>query len=58
MVGPRVKATSLYAKKDKITELTATNFDRTVYGRDRAFFIEFYSSWCGGCIAYAPKFKQ
>uniref|UniRef100_A0A0N5ARC9 Sulfhydryl oxidase n=1 Tax=Syphacia muris TaxID=451379 RepID=A0A0N5ARC9_9BILA len=23
----------------------------------KAFIIEFYSSWCGACIAYAPHFK-
>lgn len=55
--GKPITATSLYDAKDPITQLTAKDFDGTVYGRRKAFFVEFYSSWCGGCIAYAPKWK-
>ncbi|VDM97477.1 unnamed protein product, partial [Thelazia callipaeda] len=24
----------------------------------RAFFIEFFSSWCGACVSYAPTYKK
>ncbi|CAJ0578938.1 unnamed protein product, partial [Mesorhabditis spiculigera] len=51
-------ADSLYDASDPIVELNVNNFDQEVYGQKKAFFVEFYSSWCGACIAYAPTFKK
>ncbi|KAJ1352569.1 hypothetical protein KIN20_008954 [Parelaphostrongylus tenuis] len=52
-----VEATSLYGPQDPILELNASTFDSAVYNSEVAHFVEFYSSWCGACIAYAPRFK-
>ncbi|CAJ0959285.1 unnamed protein product, partial [Mesorhabditis belari] len=49
---------SLYDASDPILELNIDTFDKSVYGEKKAFFVEFYSSWCGACIAYAPTFKK
>ncbi|KAF8381544.1 hypothetical protein PRIPAC_70686, partial [Pristionchus pacificus] len=51
-------ADSLYDPSDPILELDNDNFNASVYGQKRAFFVEFYSSWCGACIGYAPTFKK
>jgi thiol-disulfide isomerase/thioredoxin len=29
----------------------------TVVGSEKAWLVEFYSSWCGHCISFAPTFK-
>ncbi|GMT02928.1 hypothetical protein PENTCL1PPCAC_25102, partial [Pristionchus entomophagus] len=55
---PSVASDSLYDPTDPILELDNDNFNASVYGQKRAFFIEFYSSWCGACIGYAPTFKK
>lgn len=49
---------SLYAPGDNVLELDVTNFDSSVYNQHRAFFVEFYSSWCGHCISYKPKWVE
>jgi thiol oxidase len=49
---------SLYAPGDNVLELDVTNFDSSVYNQKRAFFVEFYSSWCGHCINYKPKWVE
>ncbi|CAI5455650.1 unnamed protein product [Caenorhabditis angaria] len=48
----------LYDSNDPILELDINTFDAAVYGTKKAHFIEFYSSWCGACIGYAPTFKK
>jgi len=50
--------TPLYAPEDKIVLLNSTNFQPTICGSERAWLVEFYSSWCGHCIHFAPTFKQ
>ncbi|KAI6233294.1 Sulfhydryl oxidase [Aphelenchoides fujianensis] len=49
---------SLYTDKDHVLELNVTTFDQTVYNQQRAFFVEFYASWCGHCIHYKPTWVQ
>ncbi|EYB89840.1 hypothetical protein Y032_0227g2820 [Ancylostoma ceylanicum] len=53
-----VNGEPLYDASDSILELDVDTFNGAVYNSDKAHFIEFYSSWCGACIAYAPTFKQ
>jgi len=50
--------TPLYTPDDKIVLLNATNFQPNICGSERAWLVEFYSSWCGHCIHFAPTFKQ
>lgn len=47
----------LYSIKDDVEILTATNFKNEIYGNKRAFFLEFYNSWCGHCQNFAPSWK-
>merc|ERR1719400_3050617 len=49
---------ALYDDHDKITLLNSTNFQSTICGSSTAWLVEFYSSWCGHCIHFAPTFKQ
>ena len=49
---------SLYAPGDNVLELDVSNFDSSVYHQQRSFFVEFYSSWCGHCINYKPKWVE
>lgn len=48
----------LYSPSDRLTLLNVTNFKETIVGSDRAWMVEFYSSWCGHCIHFAPTFKK
>jgi len=48
----------LYSPDDKIVILNSTNFQANICGSDRAWMVEFYSSWCGHCIHFAPTYKE
>jgi len=48
----------LYTSEDKIAILNETNFHKTIHGKDHAWVVEFYASWCGYCRNFAPTFKQ
>ena len=50
--------TPLYSEHDKIVLLNTTNFQSTICSSSRAWLVEFYSSWCGHCIHFAPTFKE
>lgn len=50
--------TPLYTPDDKIVLLNSTTFPGTICASDRAWMVEFYSSWCGHCIHFAPTFKE
>ena len=49
---------SLYGPTDNITILNFLNFKSTVLGSSTTWLVEFYSSWCGHCINFAPTFKN
>ena len=49
-------AQNLYASNGLVTELTETSFPLLVAG-ERVWLLQFYSPWCGHCIASAPTFK-
>jgi len=46
---------TLYTDKDHITLLNATNFKETIHGQTTAWIVEFYNSWCGHCVRFAPE---
>lgn len=49
----------LYSENDVgITLLDNHNFKKTVLHSQTAWMVEFYSSWCGHCIRFAPTFKE
>ena len=52
------KAVSLYNANDTILQLDYSNINATLFGKDTAFFVEFYSSWCGHCIHFAPQWRK
>ena len=49
-------ANNLYASNGLVTELTEASFPLLVAG-ERVWLVQFYSPWCGHCIASAPTFK-
>ncbi|XP_074595952.1 sulfhydryl oxidase 2-like [Brevipalpus obovatus] len=50
---------ALYTSTDVgIAILDSDNFTGHVNDRDNAFIIEFYNSWCGHCIRFAPLWKN
>jgi len=48
----------LYSPDDPIALLTNSTFQSTICGSSVAWLVEFYSSWCGHCIHFAPTFKE
>ena len=52
------KAVSLYNANDTLIQLDYSNINSTIYGKDSALLVEFYSSWCGHCIHFAPVWRK
>ncbi len=48
----------LYGPEDQVYILNATTIKDHVYGSNKGYMLEFFSSWCGHCIHFAPKWKQ
>ncbi|CAC5422405.1 QSOX [Mytilus coruscus] len=48
----------LYKSSDDVVILTSDSFPPAVLGSENAWIIEFYNSWCGHCINFAPKWKE
>lgn len=58
-LGPFDPPEPLYSATDPgIVLLDATNIQQHIANSDKAWLVEFYSSWCGHCIHFAPTFKQ
>ena len=47
----------LYNSEDFVTILDDDSFSHTVYGSSNAWMVEFYNSWCGHCVRFAPTWK-
>ena len=48
----------LYDPSGDVVVLDHANFAELVYNSDKAWFVEFYSSWCGHCVHFAPTWKS
>jgi len=48
----------VYTVEDDVISLNVSSFNRTVLGTANAWLVEFFSSWCGHCVRYAPIYKQ
>lgn len=50
---------SLYEpEKDNIVLLNSDNYKSNIFGSDKAWFVEFYSHWCGACQRFAAHWKD
>ncbi len=52
------KKESLYDENDAVVVLNTGNFERNVFGSETAWFVEFYSHWCGHCVRFSPTWKN
>lgn len=53
-----VYGTPLYGPMDKIVLLENDTISSAIYNSKYAWFVEFYSSWCGHCQAFAPDWMN
>ncbi|XP_051166637.1 sulfhydryl oxidase 2-like isoform X2 [Leptopilina boulardi] len=47
----------LYNESDHVVILNITNFKSYIYNSKSSWFVEFYSTWCGHCVRFAPIWK-
>lgn len=50
--------TGLYSPEDNVEILTFENYNQSVFGSNKPWIVEFYSSWCGFCQRFAPHWKE
>lgn len=48
----------LYDSNDDVISLDNSTFYSTILGSQFAWNVEFYNSWCGHCINFAPTYKK
>ncbi|XP_060571223.1 sulfhydryl oxidase 2-like isoform X2 [Ruditapes philippinarum] len=52
------KAEGLYSPTSSVFILNQNNFHQNVLRSDSGWIVEFYNSWCGHCIKFAPTWKE
>lgn len=52
------KIKGLYNDEDKVFVLNSKTFGENVFDSESVWLIEFYNSWCGHCIHFAPTYKE
>ncbi|XP_029473613.1 sulfhydryl oxidase 1 [Rhinatrema bivittatum] len=55
LLGPA--AAGLYEPSDAVVQLQPDTVRAHLLNSNSAWFIEFYASWCGHCIGFAPTWK-
>ena len=48
----------LYTEEDDVVILSSANFYENILKSEKIWNVEFYNSWCGHCIHFAPTYKQ
>lgn len=49
---------SLYNSSDHVTLLDVDSLNSGLFLRQHAWLLQFYSAYCGHCIAFSPLFKE
>ncbi|XP_018582238.2 sulfhydryl oxidase 1 [Scleropages formosus] len=48
----------LYTQSDQVVLLTTSTVDSVLFNSSVAVVVEFYASWCGHCVSFAPLWKS
>ena len=48
----------LYKPTDPIVDMNNDTWKSELMGHNKVWIVEFYSSWCGHCQAFAPKWVK
>lgn len=54
----QIPVQGLYNASDNVVILNVTNFKSSVYEDTKGWLVEFYNSWCGYCLRFAPVWKE
>ncbi|XP_003700588.3 sulfhydryl oxidase 2 [Megachile rotundata] len=54
----QIPTQGLYNASDNVVILNVTNLKSSIYGDTKGWLVEFYNSWCGYCVRFAPLWKD
>ncbi|XP_060088592.1 sulfhydryl oxidase 1 [Heteronotia binoei] len=58
LVVPGARSQGLYSPDDPLALLRGDTLERTIFNSSSAWVVEFYASWCGHCMQFAPVWKE